>query len=75
MRMNKPSLDALEKYREGCEDDSVSDYIMKRSLGIDNVTRSRQNARRQYVNICPSATLYEQETSACLKRFSTTGKV
>ena len=73
--MNVPSLDELEAQRVTREDDSIDEYLIKRALGVEPVTRSRVAARRQYVNICPTATTYEQEMPACLKRFSISGKV
>jgi hypothetical protein len=73
--MNVPSLDELEAQRVTREDDSIDEYLMKRALGVGSVVHSRVAARKQYVNICPTATIYEQEMPTCLKRFSLSGKV
>lgn len=70
-----PTLDSLERQRALCEDGKLSEYILQRELGYYQCTASRQVARRQYVNIRPTETLYEQEIPACLKRFSPCGKV
>lgn len=68
------TLDQLEARRERCEDRSVGGYLLDRALGTFPVAQVRQIHRMQYLNIRPSATLYEQEMSACLKRFSLSGK-
>ena len=69
------TLDTLERRQESREDASVADYLLLRSLGRVGPAVARQTARKQYVNIVPSATLYEQEMPACLRRFSPCGKV
>lgn len=68
-------LDRLEELREARVDDSIQDYVVKRSMGTICPTRARQAARRQYVNVVPYATVYEQELPAHVKKFSPSGKV
>lgn len=68
-------LDRLEELREARVDDSIQDYVVKRSMGAICPTRARQAARRQYVNVVPYATIYEQELPAHVKKFSPSGKV
>ena len=71
----KRSLDELEARRSALQDDSIDGYLMRRTLGMEPVGCARQTARRQYINVCPTATLYDQEVSASLKRFSPCGQV
>lgn len=68
-------LDRLEELREARADDSIQEYVVKRSIGAICPTRARQAARRQYVNVVPYATIYEQELPAHVKKFSPSGKV
>lgn len=69
------SLDRLEELREARVDDSIQDYVLKRATGAICPTRARQAARRQYVNVVPYATIYEQELPAHVKKFSPSGQV
>lgn len=75
MDNNDKVLDRLECNRRLCKDDSISDYLLRRSLGLGEQRNARVQARRQYVNVCPTATLYEQEMPSFLRRFSPSGKV
>lgn len=75
MNNEETRLDMLERAKERQQDDSIIVYLTQRSLGQHNVTCHRQLARRQYLNICPDTTLYEQELPDCLKRFSLSGRV
>ena len=74
--MNKEaSLDHLERAKERQTDESLHGYLIHRMLGVDNISCHRQLARRQYLNICPNSTVYDQELPDCLKRFSLSGRV
>lgn len=68
-------LNRLERWRSTQVDESPSEYLLNRTLGQVEATTARQRARRQYVDIVPECTLYEQEIPAYLRRFSPCGQV
>lgn len=68
-------LDVLERRQAARVDESSGDYLWRRAIGAYAPMCVRQEARRQYVSVCPDSTLYEQEMPCCLKRFSNNGQV
>ena len=66
------SFDIRERSRSRQRDQSVIDYLKTRSIGGQ---KSLLGTKRQYVNVAPQTTLYEQETLDYVKKFSLTGNV